>query len=213
MYASSSSVYGGNTTMPFSIDQNVDHPLNLYAATKKSNELMAHAYAHLFAIPTTGLRFFTVYGPWGRPDMAVWSFVKAAFEGQPIKLFNYGDMRRDFTYIDDIIEAMLRLRDHPPQKQQLAPGVAAGAGTSAAPWRVFNIGNSDPADLSDLVKFIEEAVGKKLKTELLPMQPEDVYETYADIDALDREIGFKPSTSLKAGIQRFVAWYRDQYGL
>ncbi len=200
LYASSSSVYGANTHMPFSVHDNVDHPLSLYGASKKANELMAHAYAHLFRLPTTGLRFFTVYGPWGRPDMAMWIFAKAILAGEPIKLFNNGDMRRDFTYIDDVVEAVVRLVDHAPAPN---PGVverASRSGSSNAPWRVYNIGNNNPVELLEVVRLMEEAIGKKAKRELLPMQPGDVPATYADVDDLMREVDFKPATPIGEGI-------------
>jgi UDP-glucuronate 4-epimerase len=213
LYASSSSVYGANTKMPFSVHDNVDHPLSLYGASKKANELMAHAYAHLFRLPTTGLRFFTVYGPWGRPDMAMWIFTSAIIEGRPIKLFNRGDMRRDFTYIDDVTEAVLRLIDHVPTPDPAWSGEAPDAGSSNAPWRVYNIGNNKPAELLDVVRRLEEAIGKKAKRELLPMQAGDVPATYADIDDLMRAVGFKPSTPIADGIARFVDWYRAYHRL
>ncbi len=211
VYASSSSVYGSNTKMPFSVHDNVDHPLSLYGATKKANELMAHAYSHLYGLPTTGLRFFTVYGPWGRPDMAMWLFTDAILADRPIKLFNRGDMRRDFTFIDDIVESTVRLVDHPPQ-----PGEAAEVpdpGSSAAPWRVYNIGNNSPAELLDVVRLLEQSIGKKAKRELMPMQPGDVPATYADVDDLMREVDFKPATPLAEGIGKFVAWYKEYHGV
>jgi UDP-glucuronate 4-epimerase len=211
LYASSSSVYGSNTKMPFSVHDNVDHPLSLYGATKKSNELMAHAYAHLFRLPTTGLRFFTVYGPWGRPDMAMWIFAKAIMAGEPIKLFNHGDMRRDFTYIDDVVESTVRLVEHAPQESEAAP--TPDPGSSAAPWRVYNIGNNSPVELLEVVRLLEEAIGKKAIRELAPMQPGDVPATYADVDDLMREVDFKPKTPIAEGINRFVAWYKEYHGV
>ena len=213
LYASSSSVYGSNTTMPFSVHGNVDHPLNLYGASKKANELMAHAYAHLFGLPATGLRFFTVYGPWGRPDMAMWIFAKAILAGQPIKLFNNGNMRRDFTYIDDVVESVVRLVDRPAAADAQFSSASPDHGASAAPWRVYNIGNNKPVELVEVVRLLEEAIGKKAKRELLPMQPGDVPATYADIDDLMRDAGFRPATSIADGIARFVEWYRAYHGL
>jgi len=207
VYASSSSVYGANTAMPFRTSDNVDHPLNLYGASKKANELMAHAYAHLFALPATGLRFFTVYGPWGRPDMAMWLFTDAILKGRAIKLFNHGKMRRDFTYIDDVIEAVIRLLP-------LAPvGNAQWSGndpaSSPAPWRIFNIGNSHPVEITEVVRLIEGATGKSAVAELLPMQPGDVPETYADATALEQAVGFRPDTPIGEGIAHFVRWFMD----
>ena len=208
VYASSSSVYGGNMA-PFSTTENVDHPLNLYGATKKANELMAHAYAHLFALPATGLRFFTVYGPWGRPDMAVWLFTEAILQGKPVRLFNHGAMKRDFTYIDDVAEAVVRVIERPAAA---APGWLAAApnpATSFAPWRVYNIGNHVPVEVNELVRLIEEATGRTARRELLPMQPGDVPETCADVADLEAAVGFRPNTPLAEGVRRFVAWYRD----
>lgn len=213
LYASSSSVYGSNTKMPFSVHDNVDHPLSLYGASKKANELMAHAYAHLFGLPATGLRFFTVYGPWGRPDMAMWIFAKAILAGQPIKLFNNGNMRRDFTYIDDVVESVVRLVDRPAAADAQFSSASPDPGASAAPWRVYNIGNNKPVELVEVVRLLEEAIGKKAKRELLPMQPGDVPATYADIDDLMRDAGFRPATSIADGIARFVEWYRAYHGL
>ena len=213
LYASSSSVYGANTKLPFSVHDSVDHPVSLYAASKKANELMAHAYSHLYRIPSTGLRFFTVYGPWGRPDMAMFLFAKAIIEGKPIKLFNHGDMRRDFTYVDDVTEAIVRLIDHAPVGQVKAPGAAPDPGTSAAPWRVFNIGNNHPEELSHVVALLEKEFGRTAAKEMLPMQPGDVPATYADVDDLMREVGFRPSTSIEDGIARFAAWFRDYHRL
>jgi UDP-glucuronate 4-epimerase len=209
VYASSSSVYGANTRMPLRVSDNVDHPLSLYGATKKANELIAHAYAHLFAIPATGLRFFTVYGPWGRPDMAMWLFAAAIMDGKPIRLFNNGRMRRDFTYIDDVTETVTRLLAKPPAPDAAWSGATPDPATSSAPWRVYNIGNSRPVELTDLVAVIERAVGKPAVRELLPIQPGDVVETFADCADLEREVGFRPDTSIEDGIGRFVAWLRD----
>jgi UDP-glucuronate 4-epimerase len=211
LYASSSSVYGANTRMPFSVHDNVDHPLSLYGASKKANELMAHAYAHLYGLPATGLRFFTVYGPWGRPDMAMWIFAAAIIAGRPIRLFNHGQMRRDFTYIDDVVEAVVRLVDHVPAGNPQWSGAAPDPGSSAAPWRVYNIGNNNPVELLEVVRLLEDAIGMKAKRELAPMQPGDVPATYADVDDLMREVGFKPATPIKDGIERFIKWYRDYY--
>jgi UDP-glucuronate 4-epimerase len=213
LFASSSSVYGANTHMPFSVHDNVDHPLSLYGATKKANELMAHTYAHLFRLPTTGLRFFTVYGPWGRPDMAMWLFTAAIIEGRPIKLYNNGEMRRDFTYIDDVAEAVVRLVDHPAQPDPHWSSEAPDPGSSAAPWRIYNIGNNNPVELKEFVALLEKAIGKSAKRELLPMQPGDVPATYADVDDLMREVGFRPSTPIAEGIAKFVAWYRAYHRL
>jgi UDP-glucuronate 4-epimerase len=213
LYASSSSVYGGNSKMPFSVHDNVDHPLSLYGATKKANELMAHAYAHLFRLPTTGLRFFTVYGPWGRPDMAMWIFTAAIMAGKPIKLFNHGDMRRDFTYIDDVVESTVRLIEHAPQPSAVRAGEPPDPGASAAPWRVYNIGNNHPVELLEVVRLLEEAIGKPAMRELVPMQPGDVPATYADVDDLMREVDFKPKTPIAEGIGKFVAWYKEYHGV
>ena len=211
LYASSSSVYGANTRMPFSVHDNVDHPLSLYGASKKANELMAHAYSHLFKLPTTGLRFFTVYGPWGRPDMAMWLFASAIIEGRPIKLFNHGNMRRDFTYIDDVVEAVVRLADRAPQGNPDWSGDKPDPGSSAAPWRIYNIGNNNPVDVPKVVAILEKELGRTAKKEMLPMQPGDVPATYADIDDLMRDVGFRPSTPIEEGIKRFVAWYRKYH--
>jgi UDP-glucuronate 4-epimerase len=213
LYASSSSVYGSNTKMPFSVHDNVDHPLSLYGASKKANELMAHAYAHLFGLPATGLRFFTVYGPWGRPDMAMWIFAKAIFAGQPIKLFNNGDMRRDFTYIDDVVESVVRLINRPAAVDRQFSSASSDPGSSSAPWRVYNIGNNKPVELLEVVRLLEEAIGKKAKRELLPLQPGDVPATYADIDDLMRDVDFRPATPIAQGISRFVDWYRSYHRL
>jgi UDP-glucuronate 4-epimerase len=213
LYASSSSVYGSNTKMPFSVHDNVDHPLSLYGASKKANELMSHAYAHLFALPATGLRFFTVYGPWGRPDMAIWIFAKAILAGEPIKLFNNGKMRRDFTYIDDVVESVVRLVDRAAVADAKYSTMSPDPGSSSAPWRVYNIGNNKPVELLEVVRLLEEAIGKKAKRELLPMQPGDVPATYADVDDLMREVDFKPATSIAEGIGRFIDWYRAHHRL
>ena len=208
LYASSSSVYGGNTHMPFSVHDNVDHPLSLYGATKKANELMAHAYSHLFKLPATGLRFFTVYGPWGRPDMAMWIFAAAISAGRPVKVFNHGNMRRDFTYIDDVVESVVRLIARPPAPDPKWNGDKPDPGSSAAPWRVYNIGNNNPVELMDLIGVLEGAIGKKAVIEREPMQPGDVPATYADVDNLMREVDFRPSTPIKTGVERFIDWYR-----
>ena len=213
LFASSSSVYGSNTRMPFSIHDNVDHPLSLYGASKKANELMAHAYAHLFKLPMTGLRFFTVYGPWGRPDMAMWLFASAILAGQPIKLFNNGDMRRDFTYVDDVVESIARLVDRAPSGNPNWSGDAPDPGSSSAPWRVYNIGNNNPVELLEVVRLLEEKIGKKAKRELLPMQPGDVPATFADVDDLMRDVDFKPATPIAEGISRFIDWYRSFHRL
>jgi UDP-glucuronate 4-epimerase len=210
VYASSSSVYGANTRLPFRTSDNVDHPLSLYGASKKANELMAHSYAHLFRLPATGLRFFTVYGPWGRPDMAMWLFTAAIRAGKPIKLFNQGNMRRDFTYIDDVVQAVVRLIDRSAEGDPEWSGAAPDPSRSSAPWRVYNIGNNSPVDVLEVVKILEAAIGKKAIRELLPMQPGDVPATFADVDDLMRDVGFKPSTPIADGIARFVAWY-NQY--
>ena len=210
-YASSSSVYGGNTKMPFSEHDSVDHPVSLYAATKKANELMAHTYSHLFRLPTTGLRFFTVYGPWGRPDMALFLFTKAILEGRPIDVFNHGNMQRDFTYVDDIVEGVIRVNDRVATANPAYDAVAADPATSSAPYRVFNIGNNNPVPLLDFIGCIEEALGMKAEKRLLPLQDGDVPATYANTDALRDWVGFVPGTSIKDGIGRFVAWYRDYY--
>ena len=213
LYASSSSVYGSNTRMPFSVHDNVDHPLSLYGASKKANELMAHSYAHLFNLPTTGLRFFTVYGPWGRPDMAMWIFAKAIMAGTPIKLFNHGKMQRDFTYVDDIVESIVRLVDRPPAGDPNYSADKPDPGSSSAPWRVYNIGNNNPVELLDVVDLLEKSIGKKAIRELAPMQPGDVPATYADVDELMREVDFKPSTPIADGIARFIDWYKGYHKL
>ena len=211
IYASSSSVYGSNTKMPFSEHDNVDHPVSLYAATKKSNELMAHTYSHLYGIPTTGLRFFTVYGPWGRPDMAYFSFTKNILEGKPIKVFNYGNMKRDFTYIDDIVEGIVRLIKRIPEANDSWDRSKPDPATSYAPYRIYNIGNNQPIKLMDFVETLEKLLGKKANIEFLPMQDGDVEATYADITDLHDTVGFKPSTSLEEGLQKFVDWYTSYY--
>jgi len=212
VYASSSSVYGANTAMPFSVHDNVDHPLSLYAATKKSNELMAHTYSHLYGLPTTGLRFFTVYGPWGRPDMALFLFTKAILAGEPIQVFNYGKMRRDFTYIDDIVEGVVRTLDQIAPSNPDWTGTHPDPGTSAAPYRLYNIGNNNPVELLYLIEVLEKALGRSADKEMQPLQPGDVPATYADVDALIKDVGFKPETSIEEGVERFVTWYRDYYG-
>ena len=210
-YASSSSVYGGGTKMPFGTSDRVDHPLSLYAATKKSNELMAHTYSHLYGLPTTGLRFFTVYGPWGRPDMALFLFTKAILEGRPIDVFNEGRMQRDFTYIDDIVEGVDRTSEKIAVPDPNWNSSAPNPSTSAAPYRIYNIGNNDPVELSTFIEAIEQALGIKAKRNLMPMQAGDVPATFADITALENAVGFRPSTSINVGIQKFVQWYRDYY--
>jgi UDP-glucuronate 4-epimerase len=213
IFASSSSVYGANTQLPFSVHQNVDHPISLYAATKKANELMAHAYSRLYRLPATGLRFFTVYGPWGRPDMAMFIFTRAILEGRPIRLFNYGRMRRDFTYIDDIVAAMERLIDRVPSPNPRWSGDAPDPSSSAAPWRIYNIGNNQSVEVPHVVDLLERELGRTTARELVDMQPGDVPETRADIDDLARDIGFRPSTPIEDGVRRFVAWYRKFYGV
>jgi UDP-glucuronate 4-epimerase len=207
LYASSSSVYGANTRVPFRTSDNVDHPLSFYGATKKADELMAHAYAHLFALPATGLRFFTVYGPWGRPDMAMWLFTEAILQGHPIKLFNHGRMRRDFTYVDDVVEAVARLVPRAPAPNPAWSGDAPDPASSRAPWRVYNIGNSQSVEVTEVVQLIEQALGRSAIRELVPMQPGDVPETCADVSDLERAVGFRPNTSIGQGIQRFVDWF------
>ena len=210
-YASSSSVYGGNTRMPFSEHDSVDHPVSMYAATKKANELMAHTYSHLFALPTTGLRFFTVYGPWGRPDMALFLFTKAILEGRPIDVFNHGQMRRDFTFVDDIAEGVIRVLDHVAAPDPHYQSDTPDPGTSHAPFRVFNIGNHQPVPLLDFIACIERALGRKATMNLMPLQDGDVPATYADVDALRNWTGFVPATPIETGVQRFVEWYRSYY--
>ncbi len=209
VYASSSSVYGMNSAMPFSIHDNVDHPISLYAASKKANELMAHTYSHLFGLPTTGLRFFTVYGPWGRPDMALFLFTKAILAGEPIKVFNNGQMQRDFTYIDDIVEGVMRVTDKTATPNPAWDGASPDPGTSSAPYRLFNIGNNNPVMLTDFIGAIEKALGRTAERELLPMQPGDVAATYADIDDLIEAVDYRPQTPVQEGIDNFVAWYME----
>lgn len=211
VYASSSSVYGANTKMPFSVHHNVDHPVSLYAASKKSNELMAHTYSHLFDLPTTGLRFFTVYGPWGRPDMALFLFTKAIIEGTPIKVFNHGNMQRDFTYIDDIIEGVFRVMGNIPEPNQNWSGDAPDPGTSYNRFKIYNIGNNNPVQLAEFIDEIEKALGKKAVKNYMDIQPGDVPATYADVDDLVKDVGFKPKTPLPEGIKNFVDWYRSYY--
>jgi UDP-glucuronate 4-epimerase len=213
VFASSSSVYGANTKLPFSVTDNVDHPLSLYAATKKSNELVAHCYAHLHGLPTTGLRFFTVYGPWGRPDMSMFLFTQKIFAGAPIDVYNNGDHRRDFTYIDDIVDGVLRVADHPPQPDPNWSGDHPDPSTSKAPYRIYNIGNNKPVRLLDYIETIEQAIGKPAVKRFLPLQPGDVPATFADIDSIRRDVGFEPRTALAEGIKRFVAWYRSYHGI
>ncbi len=213
VYASTSSVYGGNTHMPFSIHDNADHPMSLYAASKKANELMAHCYAHLYRLPCTGLRFFTVYGPWGRPDMALFIFTKAILEGKPIEVFNNGKMKRDFTYVDDIVEGVIRTLDHPATANPSWAGDKPDPGTSSAPARVYNIGNHKPVELLHFIEVLEKAIGKKAEKRLMPLQPGDVPATYADIEDLTQNVGFKPATTIEEGIPRFVKWYREFYGV
>jgi len=211
VYASSSSVYGANETMPFSVHDNVDHPLSLYAASKKANELMAHTYSNLYNLPTTGLRFFTVYGPWGRPDMALFLFTKAIKEGKKIDVFNYGKHRRDFTYIDDIVEGIIRTLDNVAKPNPDWSGKTPDSGTSKAPWRVYNIGNQSPVELMSYIETLEKFLGKTAEKELLPLQPGDVPDTYADVEALVQDVGYKPSTTIDQGIEKFVAWYDNYY--
>jgi len=211
VYASSSSVYGANESMPFSVHDNVDHPVSLYAATKKANELMAHTYSHLFDLPTTGLRFFTVYGPWGRPDMALFMFTKNIIEGKPIDVFNYGKHKRDFTYIDDIVEGVIRTLDNIAQPNPEWTGTNPDSATSKAPYKIYNIGSNKPCELMRYIEIIEECVGKKAEMNLLPLQPGDVPATYADVDALIKDVDYKPSTSIEEGVANFVKWYRDFY--
>ena len=211
VYASSSSVYGANTNMPFSVHNNVDHPVSLYAATKKSNELMAHTYSHLYRIPTTGLRFFTVYGPWGRPDMALFLFTKNILADKPIDVFNYGNHRRDFTYIDDIVEGVVRTLDTIPTANENWSGDHPDPATSLAPYRLYNIGNNNPVELRDYIEVLEKCLGKKAQQNLLPLQLGDVPDTYADVEALVEDVDYKPCTSIETGIANFVAWYKDFY--
>jgi UDP-glucuronate 4-epimerase len=211
VYASSSSVYGANTLMPFSIHHNVDHPVSLYAATKKANELMAHTYSHLFKLPTTGLRFFTVYGPWGRPDMALFIFTKAILEDRPIDVFNEGRMRRDFTFVDDIVEGVVRVTDRIAQPNAAWNSEHPDPGTSRAPYRIYNIGNNQPVELMHLIGCLESALGRTAHKRMLPIQPGDVPATYADVDDLIQDVGFQPRTSIEEGVRRFIAWYREFY--
>ena len=213
VYASSSSVYGLNESMPFSVHDNVDHPISLYAASKKSNELMAHTYSHLYSIPTTGLRFFTVYGPWGRPDMALFLFTKAILEGREIDVYNYGDMRRDFTYIDDIVEGIVRVLDRPPKGDARWSGKNPDPGSSVAPYKIYNIGNNDPVKLLDFISAIEKATGRQSRKRMLPIQPGDVPATYADVKDLIADTGYRPDTPIEEGVERFVAWYREFYNV
>ena len=211
VYASSSSVYGANTTMPFSIHQNVDHPLALYGATKKANELMAHTYSNLYDLPTTGLRFFTVYGPYGRPDMALFMFTRNIIEGKPIDVFNYGNHRRDFTYVDDIVEGVVRTMDHTAKPNEKWDAAQPDPGTSRAPYRLYNIGNQQPVELMRYIEVIEDCIGRKAEKNLLPMQPGDVPDTYADTEDLAKDVGYQPSTPIETGVRRFVDWYLDYY--
>jgi UDP-glucuronate 4-epimerase len=211
VYASSSSVYGANTKLPYSVHDSVDHPISLYAATKKANELMAHTYSHLFTLPTTGLRFFTVYGPWGRPDMALFLFTKAILEDRPIDIFNHGKMQRDFTYIDDIVEGVVRVSDRIPAPDPNWSRDKPNPGSSNAPYRIYNIGNDQPVNLMTFIQAVEKYLGKEAKKNLLPMQPGDVPATHADVDDLIKDVGFKPSTSVEIGIARFLDWYRAYY--
>jgi len=212
IYASSSSVYGLNTKIPFSTSDNVDHPISLYAATKKSNELMSHAYSHLYGIPTTGLRFFTVYGPWGRPDMALFTFTKAILEGKTININNSGNMYRDFTYIDDIVEGIIRIQDSVPKSKKFSDQVEKSPAYSSAPYRIYNIGNGQPVNLLDFVNLLEDYIGIKAKKKFLPMQPGDLSSTHADTEDLFQAVGYRPSVSLKSGIKKFIDWYKDYYG-
>jgi len=213
VYASSSSVYGANERQPFSEKHNVDHPVSLYAATKKANELMAHTYAHLFGIPSTGLRFFTVYGPWGRPDMALFKFTRGILSGEPIPVFNEGKMIRDFTYVDDVVEGVLRVLDHPAAADPAWTGAEPDPSSSNAPWRVYNIGNHQPVLLLDFIRVLEEALGQQATIEFLPLQPGDVLSTMADVSALERAVGFRPSTPIREGVAQFVEWYRSYYAV
>jgi len=211
VYASSSSVYGANTALPFSIHHNVDHPLSLYAATKKANELMAHTYAHLYELPCTGLRFFTVYGPWGRPDMALFTFTRKILAGEPIDVYNYGRHRRDFTYVDDIIEGVVRVMDSIPAPDPGWNSARPNPGTSSAPWRVYNIGNSNAVELERYIEVLEQCLGRTAERRLLPMQPGDVPDTFADVSALEADVGYAPSTPIEIGVRNFVDWYREYY--
>ncbi len=211
VYASSSSVYGANTSMPFSVHNNVDHPVSLYAASKKANELMAHTYSHLFALPTTGLRFFTVYGPWGRPDMALFIFTKKILAGEPIDVFNYGNHRRDFTFIDDIVEGVIRTLDHVAPANEQWSGDSPDPATSQAPYRLYNIGSNNPVELMRYIEVLESCLGKTAEKHLLPIQPGDVPDTYADVDALVEDVDYRPTTPVETGVARFVEWYKDYY--
>ena len=211
VYASSSSVYGANTAMPFSVHHNVDHPLSLYAASKKANELMAHTYSHLYALPTTGLRFFTVYGPWGRPDMALFQFTKAILAGKPIQVFNQGKHRRDFTYVDDIVEGIIRVLDRPARPNPEWNSAEPDPGTSTAPWAVYNIGNNTPVELMDFIRALEDELGREAEKEFLELQPGDVPDTFADVRDLVRDVDYRPTTPVKEGIRRFVQWYREYF--
>lgn len=213
VYASSSSVYGANRKMPFSVSDSVDHPVSLYAATKKANELMAHSYSHLYGLPTTGLRFFTVYGPWGRPDMALFLFTQAILEGRPIQVFNGGDMERDFTYVDDVVDGIIRVMDRLPDAADPTNVCDLDASHGTGPYRIYNIGSHRPVPLLRMIDILEESLGRKAERQLLPMQPGDVRATYADVDALKEDIGFSPSTTVEVGIPRFVEWYREYYGV
>lgn len=212
VFASSSSVYGANTKMPFSVHDNVDHPVSLYAATKKANELMAHTYSHLYQLPCIGLRFFTVYGPWGRPDMSLFLFTRNILEGKPIEVFNYGNHRRDFTYIADIVEGVIRCIDTVPERNRAWTADAPDPGTSNAPYRLYNIGNNNPVHLMHFIEVLETCLGKKAEKKLLPLQPGDVPDTYADVDDLAKDLGYRPSTTVEEGVPRFVQWYKDFYG-
>lgn len=211
VYASSSSVYGTNKKMPFSVHHNVDHPVSLYAASKKANELMAHTYSHLYDLPTTGLRFFTVYGPWGRPDMALFLFTKAILEDRPIDVFNFGKMRRDFTYVDDIVEGVIRVSDNVPVANPDWSGDESDPSSSAAPYKIYNIGNNEPVELMYMIETIEKCLGKTAEKNMMPIQPGDVPATYADVDDLIRDVGFRPATPIETGIENFVKWYREFY--
>ena len=213
VYASTSSVYGANSSMPFSTHDSANHPLSLYAASKKANELMAHTYSHLFGLPTTGLRFFTVYGPWGRPDMALFKFTKAILNGDPIDVYNFGKHKRDFTYVDDIVEGVIRVMDKPATSNQEWDSNNPDPATSQAPWRVYNIGNNTPVDLLDYIRALEKAIGKEAQMNLLPLQPGDVPDTFADVDDLVSEFDYRPSTPVAEGVERFVSWYREYFGV
>jgi UDP-glucuronate 4-epimerase len=213
VFASSSSVYGSNTKIPFSVHDNVDHPISLYAASKKANELMAHTYSHLYSLPTTGLRFFTVYGPWGRPDMALFLFTKAILEGRPIDVFNYGKMKRDFTYIDDIVEGVVRVLEKIPEPNSLLSGSTPAPSNSKAPYKLYNIGNNHPVELIHFIEVLENCLGLKAEKNMLQLQPGDLSITYADVDDLTRDVGFRPNTPIEVGIERFVTWYRSYYNI